>query len=103
MNDQTPCTVTIMGKEYRVSCGENEKKGLIESARYLDEKMKILKSEVGMVGSDRLAVIAALNITHEMLQSQGAAENLNDEVKSRLATLGRKIENSLNRGGALDL
>lgn len=103
MNDQTSCVVTIMGKEYRVSCGENEKNGLLESARYLDEKMRSLQSEVGMVGADRLAIIVALNITHEMLQSQGAAEHLNNEVKNRLAALGKKIENSLNLDGKLDL
>lgn len=103
MSDQIPCTVTILDKEYRVSCGENEKKGLIESARYLDEKMKSLKSEIGVVGADRLAVIAALNITHEMLQSQNTADHLNHNIKDRLAALGRKIESSLGRGDELDL
>ncbi len=103
MSEQNPCTVTIMGKEYRVSCSENEKDDLLESARYLDEKMRSLKSEAGMVGSDRLAIIAALNITHEMLRSQGTIEHLNNEVKDRLAALGKRIENSLERDGKLDL
>ncbi len=103
MSDHIPCTVTILDKEYRVACGENEKKGLIESARYLDEKMRSLKSEIGVVGADRLAVIAALNITHEMLQSQGTAEHLNNDIKNRLAALGKKIETSLGHGDELDL
>ena len=103
MSEQTSCAVTVMGRQYRVSCDEDEKKDLIESARYLDEKMRILQSEIGMVGLDRLAVIAALNITHEMLQSRGATEHLGNEVKDRLTALGKKIESSLGRGDELDL
>ena len=64
MSEQISCTIVILDKEYRVSCGENEKDGLIASARYLDEKMKALKDNIGVVGADRLAVIAALNIAH---------------------------------------
>lgn len=103
MSEQIPCTVTIMDKEYRVSCSADEEQSLIESARYLDEKMKSLKSEIGVVGADRLAVIAALNITHEMLQSQGTAEHLNNDIKNRLAALGKRIETSLGHGDELDL
>ena len=103
MSEQIPCTVTIMDKEYRVSCGADEKEDLLASAQYLDSKMKALKDTIGIVGTDRLAVIAALNITHEMLQSQGAANHLNSDIKSRLAALGKKIEDSLGRGDELDL
>lgn len=100
MNQQIPCTVTILDKEYRVSCGEGEKQALLESARYLDEKMRALKGEVGMVGADRLAVIAALNITHEMLQSRDNADHLSADVVRRISALGRKIESSLAQDGA---
>ena len=103
MTDQIPCTVTILDKEYRVSCGENEKDDLVASAQYLDSKMKSLRDSIGVVGTDRLAVIAALNITHEMLQSQGAAQHLNSDIKNRLAALGKKIEDSLGQGDQLDL
>ncbi len=103
MSEQIPCTVTIMDKEYRVSCGAEEKDDLLASAQYLDSKMKSLKDSIGIVGTDRLAVIAALNIAHEMLQSQGTANHLNSEIKNRLAALGKKIEDSLGRGDELDL
>lgn len=103
MSEQIPCTVTILDKEYRVSCGEHEKEDLMASAQYLDDKMRALKDTIGIVGSDRLAVIAALNITHEMLQSQGAANHLNHDIKDRLAALGKKIEDSLGHGDELDL
>ena len=103
MSEQIPCTVTIMDKEYRVSCGAEEKDDLLASAQYLDSKMKALKDSIGIVGTDRLAVIAALNIAHEMLQSQGTTNHLNSEIKNRLAALGKKIEDSLGRGDELDL
>jgi len=100
---EIPVTVTVLGKEYRVSCQEDEKSDLVSAAEYLDQKMKTLKDSIGVVGADRLAVITALNITHEMLQSQGTTEHLNNDIKDRLAALGRKIENSLGHGDELDL
>jgi cell division protein ZapA len=103
VSEQIPCTVTILDKEYRVSCEANEKADLLASAQYLDSKMKTLRDNIGVVGSDRLAVIAALNITHEMLQSQGTSQHLNNDIKNRLAALGQKIEDSLGHGDQLDL
>ena len=103
MSEQIPCTVMILDKEYRVSCGEHEKEELVASAQYLDSKMKSLRDTIGVVGADRLAVITALNITHEMLQTKGTSEHLNTDIKHRLAALGKKIEDSLGRGDELDL
>jgi len=103
VSDQIPCTVMILDKEYRVACNEHEKDGLLASAQYLDDKMKSLRDSIGVVGADRLAVITALNITHEMLQSQGTADHLNTDIKDRLEALGKKIEDSLGHGDELDL
>lgn len=101
--EEIPVTVKVLEKEYRVSCPEHEKSALLNAAQYLDDKMKTLKDSIGIVGADRLAVIAALNIAHEMLQSQGTTEHLNSDIKDRLAALGKKIENSLGHGDELDL
>lgn len=101
--EEIPVTVKVLDKEYRISCPENEKSDLLSAAQYLSDKMKILKDSIGVVGADRLAVIAALNITHEMLQSQGTTEHLNNDIKTRLAALGRKIETSLGHDDELNL
>jgi cell division protein ZapA len=98
-----PVTVTILDKEYRVSCQENEKSELIASAQYLDEKMKSLRDSAGVVGADRLAVITALNIAHEMLQAKQANEHLSKSLKNRLQALGTRIESTLSKGDELDL
>lgn len=103
MGAEIPVTVTVLDKEYRISCLEHEKNDLLKAAEYLSNKMKTLKDSIGVVGADRLAVIAALNITHEMLQFQGTAEHLNNDIKDRLAALGKKIESSLGHGDELDL
>ena len=103
MTAEIPVTVKVLEKEYRISCPENEKPALLDAAEYLDNKMQTLKNSIGVVGVDRLAVITALNITHEMLQSQGTSEHLNSDIKNRLAALGKRIEDSLGHGDELDL
>ena len=100
---QNPCIVTILDQEYRITCTADEKADLIESARYLDKKMQALKDEIGVVGHDRLAVIAALNITHELLKAQSTTNYFNNEISNRLAALGQKIEASLGQGAKLAL
>lgn len=103
MSEEIPVTVKILDKEYRVVCLEEEKNELLASAQYLDEKMKVLRDSAGIVGSDRLAVITALNITQEMIRSRKMADHLNHNIKNRLADLGKKIETTLSHGDELDL
>lgn len=63
-------TVHIFGKEYKLSCPQNERDGLVQAARLLDERMKALK-QGGMLGMERIAVMAALDLEHELLQQRG--------------------------------
>lgn len=65
-------TVQILGKEYKLSCPPDEREGLLQAARLLDERMKALKSG-GMIGMERIAVMAALNLGYELLQNRGNA------------------------------
>lgn len=67
-------TVQILGKEYKLSCPPDERDGLLQSAKLLDERMKGLKSG-GMIGLERIAVMAALNLGYELLQNKGKARN----------------------------
>lgn len=61
--------VNIMGRSYKVSCAENEREALMQAVTYLDQKMNEIKAS-GKVGSiERIAVMAALNITHEFLST----------------------------------
>lgn len=60
-------TVSILDKKYQVNCGPEEVAALHESARILDEKMREIKSSSSVLGLDRIAVMAALNIANDLL------------------------------------
>ena len=67
MNDITTVSVTILDKEYQVSCPPDEVDDLTRSARFLDERMREIRDGAKVFGIDRIAVMAALNISHELL------------------------------------
>jgi len=59
--------INIMGREFRVACPENEQKGLLEAVDYLNHKMHEIRDNGKVVGLERIAIMAALNIAHELL------------------------------------
>lgn len=62
--------VTIMGREFRVTCPDEEREELLQAVGYLDKKMREIRDSGKVVGSERVAIMAALNITHEMLAAK---------------------------------
>ncbi|MFZ5756415.1 MAG: cell division protein ZapA [Pseudomonadota bacterium] len=82
-------TVQIFGKEYKLSCPPDERDGLMQAARLLDERMKELK-QGGMIGMERIAVMAALNLGYELLQNRGSARR-DADLSSRI---DRLLENA---------
>jgi cell division protein ZapA len=94
-NKPQAVSVTIMGKEYRISCEEGEQEDLIYSAHQLNVQMCKMRDSGKITGSDRIAVMAALNLAHELqlLKNQNTMLNQIDE---RLAKLSHKIENVLD-------
>ncbi|OGT18776.1 MAG: hypothetical protein A2V90_00565 [Gammaproteobacteria bacterium RBG_16_57_12] len=105
MSNTVPVTVRILGKEYLVSCPEGEQESLQETARYLNGKMKEIRESSKIVGTDRIAVIAALNITHELLRAKGGQQEQPDKpLGARGAKLLQdKLELALNRFKQMDL
>lgn len=67
--------VFILDKSYRINCPENEQDSLRASAQYLDRKMREIRSSGKIIGLERIAVIAALNIAHELLGASQKAES----------------------------
>jgi cell division protein ZapA len=98
-----PVSVSILDKEYLVSCPEEEQDGLLKTARYLDSKMKEIRDSGKIVGVDRIAVMAALNITHDLLQNQSQNQDLNQVINSRIRTIQEKIERALHNGKQMEL
>ena len=62
--------INIMGREFRVACPEEEQKGLLEAVDYLNRKMQEIRGGGKVVGLERIAMMAALNIAHELLSTK---------------------------------
>ena len=90
--------VHILDKEYRVACQRGEEDELRKSARYLDQKMREIRTGGKVIGSDRIAVMAALNITHELLEQKGNQSTGSQAISRRLQTMQEKIDIALDQG-----
>ncbi len=96
-------SINILGKEYLISCNDDERNGLISAADFLDEKMREIRDAGKVIGTDRIAVMAALNIAHELLdQSSGASKSPGD-VENKIKNIQTKIEDALFRSRQLEL
>ena len=84
MKTATAMDVTIMGREFRVTCPDEERKGLLEAVTYLDKKMREIRDSGKIVGSERIAIMAALNITHELLTTRNREGFDIEEFKRRI-------------------
>jgi cell division protein ZapA len=63
-------TVSLLGREFRVACPEGEEKQLLASADYLNRKLKEIRDTGKVTGNERIAIMAALNIAHEMMSNK---------------------------------
>ena len=70
MSTSKTMNVTIMGREFRVACPDEEREELLQSVSYLDKRMREIRDGGKVVGSERIAIMAALNITHELLTTK---------------------------------
>jgi cell division protein ZapA len=103
MNEKSKALdITIMGRTYKVTCQDNEREALMQAAAYLDQRMNEIKSS-GRIGTgERIAVMAALNIAHELLEarahdgtSASAAGFDIAEVKRRMASMQAMLDHAL--------
>jgi cell division protein ZapA len=87
-------TVTILGKEFMVACPENERAALVAAAGYLDKKMREIHTTGKVMGTERTAVMAALNIAHEFLELRERG-GLSVDTSQKLKFLQTKIDAAL--------
>ncbi len=100
--DTHPTNITILDKEYLIACTGEEEIALQASARYLDRKMREIRDRGNVVGADRIAVMAALNMAHDLLESKTDNDTLNHSMGDRIRSIQDKIEQALNRGKQLE-
>ena len=93
----------ILDKEYRVACGPDERDSLIQTARFLDEKMREVRQGGRVIGTERIAVMVALNIAHELLDLKQYKADDTQAISRRIQTLQEKIEVALNSSNQLEL
>jgi cell division protein ZapA len=91
-----PHTITILDKEFVLGCPENERENLDAAARYLNTKMREVRDTGKVVGADRIAVMAAVNIAYDLLQAQKSLQHLDQNVGVRMRSLNDKIDKALS-------
>ena len=87
--------VTILGRAYKVACEEGERDGLVRTAAYLDAKMSEIRKSGKITGTERIAVMAALNIAHELLTIRLGNGFDIGEAKRRILAIEAKLDSAL--------
>jgi cell division protein ZapA len=95
-------SVRILEKEYQVACLPEERSELLDSAEFLNGKMKDIRDAGNIVGLDRIAVMAALNLAHELLK-RNRNDAIESEVTERVRQMRERVESALSRGTQLPL
>ena len=97
MSEDSPISVTIMESEYRVACPPEEHDALLAAAENLNDTMLGIRNTGNVVGVERIAVMAALNISYELLNTQKQLAELETVTDERLQTLLNKADSALRR------
>jgi cell division protein ZapA len=92
-----PVSLTIMGKEYKIACIPDEQDELIRSAKQLNEQMCKMRDSGKVSGADRIAVMAALNLAHELELMKSQNAKLSQTLSECLVKIVHKIENVLEK------
>lgn len=104
MSDQAArVSVRILEKEYFVACPHEERADLLDSAEFLNGKMREIRDSGKVVGLDRIAVMAALNLANELLKTRGRDQSAENDVGLRLKSLRERVEAALERGRQLEI
>ncbi|MBU3736479.1 MAG: cell division protein ZapA [Methylobacterium sp.] len=100
MSDSKGVDVSIMGREFRVSCTEDEYEGLMSAVSYLDKKMREIRESGKVIGVERIAIMAALNIAHELLTTRSGGFDIGD-FKRRINAMQEQIDQAVDEQNAL--
>jgi cell division protein ZapA len=101
--DQARVSVRIMEKEYVVACPYDERSALLDAAEFLNARMREIRDSGKVVGLDRIAVMAALNLAHEFLRGRERESKLDSGVGHRVRALRERVEGALEKSQQLEL
>ena len=99
----TRVSVRLLDREYQVACPAEERSDLLDSAEYLDAKMREVRDTGKVVGLDRIAVISALNLANELIKLRRNGSSVDAELGTKLQKLRERVESALEKGQQLEL
>jgi cell division protein ZapA len=96
-------SVRILDKEYQVACPADERTDLLDSAEILNDKMREIRDSGRIVGLDRIAVMAALNMANDLIHAKARDQELEGGISDRLKMISDRVDNVLSGSQQLDL
>ncbi len=94
-------TVTLLDKEFRIQCTADEETQLRASAEYLNQKMLEIRNSGKLIGLDKIALMAAMNLSHELLKTKSKLDENSERLDKRLAVLQDKVKNAVSRNASM--
>jgi cell division protein ZapA len=95
MSGSEPVSVSILDRDFLIACTPEERDGLLAAARYLDAKMREMRNSARTATLDRIAILAALNISHELLGARQRESSESAQLAEKLQALHAKLERAL--------
>ena len=100
MSDSKPVSVYIMDKEYLIACEENERELLQHAVNLLNDKMQEVRHSGSVIGTERIAVMAALHFAHDLIEYKNQNEHYSSRIDDDVKRLRQKIDKALNTASA---
>ena len=94
MSSNEPVSIKLLDREYTVGVGPGERDSLMAAARLLETRMRELRGSNRMAAVDRVAVLAALNMAHEMQQVRDGESGRDAELAAALQDLRRRLDSA---------
>ncbi len=98
-----PVTINILDKEYLISCNEDERDQLHSAVTFLNTKMLDMKNSGRVIGSERIAVMTALNLAHDLLAYKQENDDYTSSVDTTIQRLQSKIDEALIKGQHMEM
>ena len=104
MSEKTsPINISILDKEYLISCTEEEREQLHDAVNMLNSKISQVKDSGNVIGSERIIVMASLNIAHELIAYKQKNQVYTSKLDDTIRRLQSKIHNALGTGEQLEI
>ena len=103
MSGGKPVSVTILDKEYLISCEDSEREQLHTAVTFLNMKMKEVKDSGKVIGAERIAVMTALNIAHDLLAYKRQNADYTNSIDKTIQRLRNKLDEALTNGKQLEI